>query len=214
MRLLVIAARDDYRLLVRKHVEIQWPDAAIVEHQLGLEPKLDENFAAVGFDAVIIVSARPTAAAVDLALAEAAKPEFAPILLLLLEDAPDPLPAAIPRLHRLYGRKLDRDQLIKMIGTASNEHRKSLSLLRASPDFENRYRFGTVMIRGHRCIRQVGSGGMCKIYLAESERAGTLVVLKVFSQVPDVSERFVSFDRFLQEYEIVAGLNHKNIVRI
>ena len=47
------------------------------------------------------------------------------------------------------------------------------------------------MIRGHRCIRQVGSGGMCKIYLAESERAGTLVVLKVFSQVPDVSERFV-----------------------
>jgi len=71
-----------------------------------------------------------------------------------------------------------------------------------------------VMIRGHRCIRQVGSGGMCTIYLAESERAGTLVVLKVFNQVPDVSERIVSFDRFLQEYEIVAGLKHQNIVRI
>jgi hypothetical protein len=214
MRLLVIAARDNQRLLVRKHVEIQWPDAAIVEHVLGVDPKLDENFAAVGFDAVIIVAAPPTAAAVDFALAEAAKPEFAPILLLLLEDEPDPPPPARLGLYRLYGRKIDRDRLIRMIGTASNEHRKSLSLLRANPDFENRYRFGTVMIRGHRCIRQVGSGGMCKIYLAESERAGTLVVLKVFSQVPDVSERFVSFDRFLQEYEIVAGLNHKNIVRI
>jgi serine/threonine protein kinase len=101
-----------------------------------------------------------------------------------------------------------------MILTASNEHRKALALLRANPGYESIYRFGTVMIRGHRCIRQVGSGGMCKIYLAESERAGTLVVLKVFSQVPDVSERFVSFDRFLQEYEIVAGLNHKNVVRI
>jgi hypothetical protein len=215
MRLLVIAARDNQRLLVRKHVEIQWPDAAIVEHVLGVEPKLDEHFAAVGFDAVIIVSAPPpTAAAAEFALAQAAKPEFAPILLLLLEDAPDPLPPANPGLHRLYGRKIDRDRLIKMIITASNEHRKALALLRASPDYESRYRFGTVMIRGHRCIRQVGSGGMCKIYLAESERAGTLVVLKVFSQVPDVSERFVSFDRFLQEYEIVAGLNHKNIVRI
>jgi serine/threonine protein kinase len=32
--------------------------------------------------------------------------------------------------------------------------------------------------------------------------------------VPDVSERIVSFDRFLQEYEIVAGLKHENIVRI
>lgn len=214
MRLLVIAACDDHRLLVRKHVEIQWPDAAVVEHILGVEPNLDESFAAAAFDAVIIVSAPPTAATADFALAQAAKPEFAPILLLLLEDAPDPPPPAIPGLHRLYGRKIDRDRLIRMIITASNEHRKSLAMLRANPDFESRYRFGTVMIRGHRCIRQVGSGGMCKIYLAESERAGTLVVLKVFSQVPDVSERFISFDRFLQEYEIVAGLNHKNIVRI
>jgi len=39
-------------------------------------------------------------------------------------------------------------------------------------------------------------------------------VLKVFSQVPDVSERIIGFDRFLQEYEIVAGLKHSNIVRI
>jgi serine/threonine protein kinase len=86
--------------------------------------------------------------------------------------------------------------------------------MRGRPDYATRYRFGSVLIRGHRCIRQVGSGGMCKIYLAESERAGTLVVLKVFSQVPDVSERLVGFDRFLQEYEIVASLNHRNIVRI
>jgi serine/threonine protein kinase len=41
-----------------------------------------------------------------------------------------------------------------------------------------------------------------------------MVVLKVFSQVPDVSERLVGFDRFIQEYQIVAGLKHDNIVRI
>src|SRR6202521_257591 len=214
MRLLVIATREDHRLLVRKHVEIQWPDAAIAEHILGVDPKLDEQFAAVGFDAVIIVGAPPTAAAAEFAQAQAAKAEFAPILLLLLEDAPDPEPPAVAGLRRLYGCKIDRERLIKLIVTASNEHRKSLALLRSNPDYESRYRFCTVMMSGHRCIRQVGSGGMCKIYLAESERAGTLVVLKVFSQVPAVSERFVSFDRFLQEYEIVAGLNHKNIVRI
>src|SRR5579859_5717636 len=214
MRLLVIATRDDHRLLVRKHVEVQWPDAAIVEHILGAEPKLDEDFAAVGFDAVIIVSAPPTAAATEFALGQAAKAEFAPILLLLLEDAPDPEPPAVAGLRRLYGRKIDRERLLKLIVTASSDHRKCLAQLRARPEYEKRYRFGTVMIRGHRCIRQVGSGGMCKIYLAESERAGTLVVLKVFSQVPDVSERIVGFDRFLQEYEIVAGLNHKNVVRI
>src|SRR6202000_268301 len=214
MRLLVIAARDEFRLLVRKHVEIQWPDAAIVEHALGEEPGIDANFAGAGFDAVIIVAAPPTDAAIDFAAGQAGKPEFAPIILVLLEEPPDfPLPE-VPGVHRLYGRKIDRDKLLRMIVKASSDHRKALAMLRASPDYENRYRFGTVIIRGHRCIRQVGSGGVCKIYLAESERAGTLVVLKVFSQVPDVSDRFVSFDRFIQEYEIVAGLNHKNIVRI
>lgn len=214
MRLLVIAAHADYQLLVRKHVEIEWPDANLVEHRLGEDSPLDAQFAAVGFDAVIIVGAPPAAAAEALAAGLLAKPEFAPIVLILLQDAPNPEPAAVPGLHRLYGRKIDRDRLIRAITAASREHRQALSTLRAHPDFEQRYRFGSVKIRGHRCIRQVGSGGMCTIYLAESERAGTVVVLKVFSQVPDVSERIVSFDRFLQEYEIVAGLKHRNIVRI
>src|SRR6202165_4552047 len=214
MRLLVIAARPDYRLLVQKHVEIEWPDANLVEHRLGEDNPLEAQFAAVGFDAVIIVGVPPTAAAEALAAGLLAKPEFAPIVLLILEDAPNPEPAAVPGLHRLYGRKIDRGRLVTAILNASREHRQALSVLRGHPDFEQRYRFGSVKIRGHRCIRQVGSGGMCTIYLAESERAGTVVVLKVFSQVPDVSERIVSFDRFLPEYEIAAGLKHQNIVRI
>src|ERR1700719_2385492 len=214
MRLLVIAARADYRLLVRKHVEIEWPDAKLVEHRLGEDSPLEAQFAAVGFDAVIIVAVAPTDPAEALAAGFLAKPEFAPIVLILLQDAPNPEPPAVHGLHRLYGRKIDRSRLVSAIQAASREHKQALSVLRAHPDFEQRYRFGSVMIRGHRCSRQVGSGGMCTIYLAESERAGTVVVLKVFNQVPDVSERIVSFDRFLQEYEIVAGLKHQNIVRI
>jgi eukaryotic-like serine/threonine-protein kinase len=214
MRLLVIASRDDYRLLVRKHVEIEWPDASLVEHRLGEDSPLDSQFVAAGFDAAIIVGVPPTETAEALAAALLAKPEFVPIVLVLLQDAPNPEPAPVRRLHRVYGRKIDRDRLIRVIGAASREQKQWLSTMRGSPEYEQRYRFGTVMIRGHRCIRQVGSGGMCTIYLAESERAGALVVLKVFNQVPDVSERIVSFDRFLQEYEIVAGLRHQNIVRI
>jgi eukaryotic-like serine/threonine-protein kinase len=214
LRLLVIASRDDYRLLVRKHVEIEWPDASLVEHRLGEDSPLDSQFVAAGFDAAIIVGVPPTETVEALAAALLAKPEFAPIVLVLLQDAPNPEPAPVRRLHRVYGRKVDRDRLIRAIGAASRERKQWLSAMRASPEYEQRYRFGSVMIRGHRCIRQVGSGGMCTIYLAESERAGALVVLKVFNQVPDVSERIVSFDRFLQEYEIVAGLRHQNIVRI
>ena len=121
MRLLVIAAREEYRLLVRKHVEIQWPDAAIVEHALGKDPDIDANFAGAGFDAVIVVAAQPTAAAIDFAAEQAAKTEFAPIILVLLEEPPEfPLPE-VAGVDRLYGRKIDRDKLLRMIVTASSK---------------------------------------------------------------------------------------------
>jgi hypothetical protein len=213
LRLLVMAAHADYRLLIKKHVEVEWPEAEMVEHRLGVDALPDPLFTAAGFDAVVLLAPAPTAAVEQLAAQLAARPEFAPVVLLALRDPP----AEIPQIHglfALYGRKIPRSALLQRLKDASHEHRQRLATLRSDPEYEQRYRFGSVMIRGHRCIKQVGSGGMCTIYLAESERAGSLVVLKVFSQVPDVSERFVSFDRFLQEYEIVAGLNHPNIVRI
>jgi len=214
MRLLVAATRADQRMLVKKHLEIEWPEAAIVEHRLGKDPEFEPQFAAVGFDAVIIVSAPPSAPCERFALGLKSRAEFAPVVFITLEDAPLPPPPPVHGLIRLYGRKVDREQLVKAIESCSQQHRQEMALLRADPNYEQRYRFGSIMIRGHRCLRQVGSGGMCTIYLAESERAGSVVVLKVFSQVPDVSERMASFDRFLREYEIVAGLDHENIVRI
>jgi hypothetical protein len=228
LRLLVIADRPEYRLLVRKHVEIEWSDAVVLEHRLGEDQPLDAKFVAAGYDAVIVVGAPPAESAEILASLLASRADFAPLVLVLLQDAPGAaapgaaappealpeLPPDTPRLARLYGKKVDRERLVRAITVAAREQKRSRTALRSRPDFDQMYKFGSLTIRGHRCIRQVGSGGMCKIYLAESERAGAMVVLKVFSQVPDVSERLVGFDRFIQEYEIVAGLNHPNIVHI
>jgi len=213
LRLLVMAAKAEYRLLIKKHVEVEWPEVEVVEHRLGVDEPPDPQFTAAGFDAVVLVATPPTAAVERLAAELAARPEFAPVVLLSLRD-PEVPPPPQRGLFGLYGRRIHRSALLQRLREASHEHRQRLATLRSDPDYERRYRFGSVMIKGHRCIKQVGSGGMCTIYLAESERAGGLVVLKVFSQVPDVSERIVSFDRFLQEYEIVAGLKHPNIVRI
>ena len=59
LRLLVIADRAEYRLLARKHIEIEWPDAAVLEHRLGEDEPLDPKFTAAGFDAAIILDAPP-----------------------------------------------------------------------------------------------------------------------------------------------------------
>ena len=206
MRLLLIADRDEYRLLVSKHVEIEWPNADMVEHRLGKDAPLDAHFSAAGFDAVVLVGAAAMRGrGGPRGRTARAGRSSRPSCYVLLQDAPAPPRRRSPgHAAALYGRKIDRDRLIRAVTAASREHKQIRWTRARSPDFAQRYRFGSVTIRGHRCIRQVGSGGMCKIYLAESERAGTLVVLKVFSQVPDVSERIVGFDRFLQEYEIVA----------
>jgi serine/threonine protein kinase len=52
------------------------------------------------------------------------------------------------------------------------------------------------------------------VFLAESEKAGELVVLKVFREVPDKVEAHDTFNRFLQEYELVSRIRHPNVVRI
>jgi serine/threonine protein kinase len=51
------------------------------------------------------------------------------------------------------------------------------------------------------------------VYLVREEAGDRLMVLKVLRQVPDVGGEAV-FDRFLQEYELIAKLDHPNIVKI
>jgi serine/threonine protein kinase len=75
-------------------------------------------------------------------------------------------------------------------------------------------RFGSVRIRGYRCVRRLAVGGSASVFLAENTRTGERRVLKIFRQVPDVVEGSTTFDRFLREYELVAHLDHPNIVRI
>jgi serine/threonine protein kinase len=75
-------------------------------------------------------------------------------------------------------------------------------------------RFGSVRIRGYRCVRRLAVGGSSSVFLAQLEGADELRVLKVFRQVPDVVDGSTTFDRFLREFDLAARLDHPNIARI
>ena len=70
------------------------------------------------------------------------------------------------------------------------------------------------LIKGYRFNRRLAVSEHSAVYLATKESDGTEMVLKVLRQVPDVSDVLGAFDRFLQEYEMIADLDHPNIVRI
>ena len=54
---------------------------------------------------------------------------------------------------------------------------------------------------------------LSQLYLAESEKAGAMMVIKVTPSVHDEKGVDQSFERFLQEYEIAHRLHHPSIVR-
>jgi len=72
-----------------------------------------------------------------------------------------------------------------------------------------------VTIRGHRFVRELATGGTAMVYLAESERAADMVVLKVLrAAATEAGEDQGQFARFLQEYELISQMRHPNVVRI
>src|SRR5262245_42213730 len=61
----------------------------------------------------------------------------------------------------------------------------------------------------YRLLREIGSGGMATIYLAEDQKHGRRVAVKVLK--PEIA-RAIGNDRFLREIEIAARLDHPHVL--
>ncbi|MCZ6893328.1 MAG: serine/threonine-protein kinase, partial [Gammaproteobacteria bacterium] len=70
------------------------------------------------------------------------------------------------------------------------------------------------LIKGYRFMRKLGSTEHSGVYLTERESTHLQVVLKVLRHMTDDPEGIGAFDRFLQEYETIAEMDHPNIVTI
>ncbi|MDX1563612.1 MAG: serine/threonine-protein kinase, partial [Gammaproteobacteria bacterium] len=64
----------------------------------------------------------------------------------------------------------------------------------------------------YRYLRELHSTDLATVYLAENGD-GTVQAVKLIRYVPDSGGEHL-FDRFLQEYEIIAGIAHPNVVKI
>ena len=67
-------------------------------------------------------------------------------------------------------------------------------------------------IAGHRVVRQLGEGGMGRVYLAEDDTLGRRVAIKVI--LGDLERNAEARARFLREARAMANVEHPNIVRI
>ncbi len=212
LRLLVIDEDTDFRGHILTRLRQRWPDARISKYlPLGQGP-LPPGFVAAGFDVVLLGDAAGLPWLEDIKSREG----FPPVIFLTREGNEQLAVAAIKAGASDYqsGQNLDPHVLERSIHGALMERKRQRVMEQRTGLSEQAYYFGTVHIRGQRCIRELAAGTLGSVYLAESESLGALVVLKVLRQVPDINASQGAFDRFLQEYEVISRIDHPNIVRI
>ena len=71
---------------------------------------------------------------------------------------------------------------------------------------------GAVAIPGYRILRMIGEGGMAQVYLAERERDGLQLVLKVLDAGLRRSGTFLQ--RFMREYRLIVSIEDEYVARI
>ena len=74
--------------------------------------------------------------------------------------------------------------------------------------------FAGARLKAYRRIDLIAKGSVSELFLAESAEDGGVVVLKVTPAIRKETGVDQSFERFLQEYEILRASSHPNIVRI
>jgi tRNA A-37 threonylcarbamoyl transferase component Bud32/CheY-like chemotaxis protein len=217
LKVLIVSDRPDFRQLLAHHVTLEWPDALPAEYEPAARGRLQPAFTGAAYDAVLLdheVQGRRGREWLE-DLSE--RPDFPAIIYFAdsLDEAEVERARASGASHVLPRGEFEQAQLVALLRRAMVRRRDVLAQTsRAAREPVAPDRFGSVRIRGHRCVRRLAVGGSSSVFLAEHERTGQQRVLKIFRQVPDAVEGSCTFDRFLREYELVAHLDHPNIARI
>jgi eukaryotic-like serine/threonine-protein kinase len=215
-RLLIITDHTELGRALEQHVSIVWPDAECRIHAPLQSGRLHSGFNAVGYDVVLLddrIERGQGEKWLDNLLHRNA---FPPIIYLARGDDPGLAQRVVQRgaIDCVTRERIEHRRLADVLRKAIVQRREKLALWRTGPEAEQLSQFGSVTIRGHRFARELAIGGTSAVYLAESERAGEMVVLKVLRDSPTAGDEHTQFTRFLQEYDLISKVRHPNVVRI
>ena len=215
-RLLIVTDHTELGRAVEQHVSIIWPAAECRIHAPLQSGRLHSGFSALGYDAVVLDDRIERGQGEKWLDNLLHRNGFPPILYLARGDDPGLAARAVKRgaVDCLMRERIDHRRMADVLRKAVAQRRQQLALLRTGPEAERLSQFGPVTIRGHRFVRELAIGGTSSVYLAESERAGEMVVLKVLRDSPSAGDEHTQFTRFMREYELISKVRHPNVVRI
>jgi serine/threonine protein kinase len=215
MRVLLIE-EDAHRCAhIRQRLALWRPQAQLIVHSPVSQGALAPEFLAQGFDAVLLAEVWPGGRGLTWARELASRAGFAPLVLLCGADRSAARDAAALGAYTLSHEELDQEAFAQVLAAAERRQAHARAVWRSSLAGRETQRFGDAFIRGYRCIRKLAAGPMSDLFVGESERAGTLVALKVARDPQDEQhESRDMFRRFLQEYEIGQRIDNPAVVRL
>jgi serine/threonine protein kinase len=209
---MIIDGQAEFRSLLSHHLSIHWPDSKVLEYDPVVNGHLPEEFSGAGNDIILLGNRLGDREGLDVIKTFLQRPGF-PALVYFgnTTEANAVLDSGADAFFIRHDVK--HDKLIVRLSDILVSRRKVSS---TGSLFVGDQATGIrPLIRGYRFIRKLGTSSHSNVYLAQRESSGTKVVLKVLQQIPDVNdESIAAFDRFLQEYELIAEIEHPNIVRI
>ncbi|MGH8766153.1 MAG: protein kinase domain-containing protein, partial [Burkholderiales bacterium] len=226
MRFLIVDESSEFRGTLAGMLHARWPDAVLQEWNPRERGHLRAALALSSYNAVLL-DCHPVGEDGIRWVAEIRKDLQAPPVILIADHgdthvAIQAMKAGAADFLRKTG--LTAERLARSVEEALREHEvrrlersgAHTPFTRTAPLDPHRIgtpvRGNTVRIRGYRVLRKIGEGGMAQVYLAERERDGLQLVLKVLDASLRSDRTFLQ--RFEREHRLLASIENEYVARI
>lgn len=208
---MIIDAQADFRSLLMHHLTTHWPDAIISAYDPTTAGHLPTEFSGAGNDMILLGNSLGEREGLD-TLKQFVRTAGFPATLYFGSDDEAATAIKLGADGFFQREAITHDALIGRVDGILRDRRRvaSTGSLFVGDQASGQH----PLIRGYRFIKKLNMSSHSAVYLAERESAGIQVVLKVLRSVPDVADSIGAFDRFLQEYELIADVDHPNVVKI
>ncbi len=208
---MLIDSQAKFRSLLAHHIITHWPDAIVAEYDPAAAGQLPDEFAGAGNDVILLGDDLDKREGIDVLQQFLRKSGFPAVVYFGQAHEEDiATEAGVDGFFVRY--KIGHAALMVCLSDILVARRR---LSYTGSLFVGDLKTGiSPLIKGYRYVKKLGATEHSAVYLAEKEAEGIHVVLKVLRQVPDETDSVGAFDRFLQEYEMIAEMDHPNIAKI
>ncbi len=210
IKVMIIDAQSDFRALLMHHVTTHWADAIITAYDPTSAGHLPQEFSGAGNDIILLGDEQGDRDPLLTLKQFTRTAGFPPVIYFGRDNKAQALDAGASTFFE-RGNVRNNALIVRMSDVLRDRRRVTSTDSLFVGDMATGMH---PLIKGYRFVRRLAVSEHSAVYLARKESADVEVVLKVLRQVPDVSDGLGAFDRFLQEYEMIAELEHPNIVRI